>query len=463
MNGCKNNILLKSNGRDGFYILNTDRGELLCHRITDGAISRQSDILFFGHPSDSDTVIDEDDILHIVFCDNDGSIVYMRNTSEKWIRGYLLRAKENSDIRPNSFFVNNYKNEIFVVYTIGQQDNKIVCCQTIGNRIERPVALDRICAESDSIFALQDLKGSILVFYTDREQRFGYKRYSRKDGSWSAFVCIDESGKQVRQIYACCDKDNVYLCYKISGCIRFRCITSADGRASAEQMLTRKHVESCSNPVLFCKDKKIRLMWSDRRRVVSSDAEKGAYIWSRIEEKKLADTGQIVLFKLCDAYSGVAEHNFGYIRNDRIRIWNGDEYIDFISGEKKSECSEKPIENSYSEQHLQNPKMNIEKERAYIMKEMGIPSRKENPTNGFREVDANESDTDKPSESKSKVELQCSDSLSDEILKELKDLAKMMEKLKNDVETIKSVIKTNVIKEPNKANKKRISVKVHKK
>lgn len=470
MDGCKNNIILKkSNGRDGFYIFRSGGDELLCRRITDGVISKQTDILFPGPVSDFDVTIDESDTLHIVFCNNDGSIVYMRNTKEKWTRGYLLKAKEKSDIRPKSFFVSKYKNEISVAYVIGQQDNKIVCCQTVGERIERPVALDSVCAENDSIFALQDLSGNILIFYTDKELKFGYKRYSKDNGKWSAFVCIEEGRRRVRQFYACCDKSSVYMCYKINGGIRFRCITGANGKVSAEQTLTRKHIESCSDPVLSCKDEKIRLMWSDRRYVVSSETEKTVYRWSRMEEKKIAEAEQIILFKLCDAYSEIPEHNLGYIRNDRVRFWNSDEYFNIISTEKKLEHSKKVVEDNYLNQadDAQYPKIDIEKERARIMEEMGIPRRKENPASGFWEVDTDEANKEvkmeKSTPLKHEKPAQSSDSVSGEILKELKNLAEMVSGLKNEVEKIKGVIRINAMRESEKTKKKRISAKVHKK
>lgn len=364
---CVSSIILKkSNGSDGYYLIKSSAAELLCGSITNGAIGEGS-FLLSENISCLDAEIDRRDTLHAVFSDSGGSITYLCRTADgKWLKKLIFEAEQDSDSYSPPFVHITQNGDPCVVYTAFTQGTASIRIQYISGSADTPIELDTISKENNNIFSVRSGSGKIYVFYTAADGSFGYKSISETAKRVSGYEKIEERARQVRSFYACCRAGKIYICYKTNGGIRFR-ILDGNGTLSPVQQLTRRHTDSSSPPILSFLGDELRLLWFDNGYVICGNCDISASSWSRLDEKRLIGKDRAALFKLCCAYSEDVRHNFGYIDDKKLFLFDEN---DFFEGLRQA-----PAGTQKSSGDDESRRLEIERQKALIMEKMGLPKR----------------------------------------------------------------------------------------
>ncbi len=327
-------VLRETNKRNGAYIYRSAENELLCRKIKDGKIDKNAEILADISGTDFDAVIDEENTLHIVVGSAEGNVTYLRKVDSAWKRASLFKPKEGFDTSTENFFVFKNAEEIMVIYIIFYGGKSIICNQKISDTIEDPIVLAQI-DRNTSFFAQKNEKNEIFVFYTDDETGgLGYRVYSCSTEGWSDFNIIMDDGRGVLNVFAVSDSEQVFVCYRHKGGIQFRSI-GKNGEITDSRILTRKHVENCSELILNCRDNLLRLFWRDESIMICAVRDNSNQTWSRLAERDTKNKGDLSAFKLCDAMKSDCVYDCAKIEGGTVKIHELGDYF-----EKKSVAEE---------------------------------------------------------------------------------------------------------------------------
>ncbi len=356
---CENIILKKKNGEDGFYLSRSENNELACREIIGGELAKMQSILSSDiNGTDFDAIIDENDNLHIITGDKDGDVFYLRHSKERWERRCVLHAPKNSLTGTKDFFVFSQKQGLVLIYITWYKKEKVLCYQRLAEKIERPIAIAKISKERCEIFALQDTKGNISVFYIDEKSgELGRKKYIYEENKWSDFEVWETECGLSESIFAISKENKLYLCYKKRGNIAFRCIE--DGQTiTKEQFLTQRHNKDCSKFVLDMKEKEVRLFWGNGQKIISANRAENNKRWSRLDKKTIENAKKIEVFKFCKMGTD-ATYGLGYLMSDRV----------FIADDSKEYFERR---NAYKKVSNVKNKQKIETQKKLIREQLGI-------------------------------------------------------------------------------------------
>ncbi len=436
-------ILKKSNGSDGYYLRTDDSSELLCSSITNGLIRDEASFVLSDRISCFDASIDSKDTLHAVFSDSGGSVTYLRHTSDgKWLKRCIYNAAEDSVGLPVVSVHSCLKNNPYIIYTAEGQRGTAVRIQKISDTEEAHEELAVLSEENKIVFSVADGTDGIFVFHSGTDGSFGYKVFSEKSGRTGEYIKIEDRGRQVHCFYACFSRGKLYMSYKLSGGIYFRTLT-ADGTLSSAQQLTRRHTDSCSAPILSCGNGGARLLWYDNSYVILSNYDTSAAVWSRLDEKKFGEKDKTVPIKLCCAYSGNVRHNLGYTDEKKLFLFDEPDFFE------KRISPQPPTVNPTAAEENDRRRQEIEKKKTEIMEKMGLAQRTLDPSDGFWVTDGEQSSREKIPDKTDYAFIR----------KELSAIHTELEKIQNELKSIKDTARLNTAK----SGKKVILAKVHKK
>lgn len=461
-------ILRKCDKSKGIHL--SCNGALVCRYIKNGIVEQAEEVIINNTDTSFDALIDHHDNVHIISGDSKGNILYIKNENEKWLRAHIISSTPEINIDFNNFGIFRHGEKLSVIYTATQKNRTILCHQLLNNESGK---LDAICDLSErnkEIFYIVDDAENAWIFCCEKNSCcFGVKKYIKEKNIWSEFYPIISDGENITDFFAISVGEKFYMSYKTNEGLKFRQLvktelTATENNATLknrgrEKLLSRRYTTNSSQPVLRCENNNIRLLWSSKTIVLSSNAAYNAENWQRMKEERIKNTDTVNTCKLCDANVDSINYDLFYISGSNICLYS---YESYFKEERRENVQMDVAKNPYT--FMQKSREEIEREKEEIMKRLGItksddffPSETEEMLSQ-REIQRFSSVNTK-TQIKDDTQLKNKD---DEILSVLRKISNGLSELSQKIEKSNRLIMNTTQNRKPQDKKKKILVKINK-
>lgn len=167
-------------------------------------------VIFDTSCGDFDVVEMNNGEIGIICQDNEGSIVFLRESGNSYLKTTLLKNK-NKIVYNKYFSLHRHGEWISALYIIDYEEKKILSHQIVDRENITPEAVDEI---SDCKFrSFTDKSGNILLVY-QKDNEFGYRFYRWSVKKWSDYTVI---AKGILSSAVVDFFDNLYVLYSENG------------------------------------------------------------------------------------------------------------------------------------------------------------------------------------------------------------------------------------------------------
>lgn len=460
-------ILRKCNKSEGMHLSNN--GALICRYIKNGILEQMEEVVVNNTDTSFDALIDHNDNVHIISGDNEGNILYIKKENEKWLRTYVISSTPEVNIDFNNFGIFQHYGNLSVIYTATQKDRTILCHQLLNGDSNKPNAVCELSERNKDVFYTVDSTGDVWLFCCEKKSsHFGAKKYIKEKNIWSDFYSIILDGKNITNFFVMSIEEKFYMSYKTSDGLKFRQFVKSELTAAEvknkgrEKLLSRRYMSNSSQPILRYEKDNIRLLWSSKAVVLSSNSTYNAENWQRMKEERINNTDILKTCKLCDANADSGDYDLFYISDNNICLYSHNDYFKKEKEKKRETVPEDAVKTPYA--FMQKSRKDIEREKEQIMKQLGITK-----SNDFFEEETEKilsqreiqrfSSMDEKRQIKDNQPLKNKDV---EILSELQKISKGLSELSGKIEKSNIIIMNTIQKRKSQDKKKKISVKVHK-
>lgn len=162
--------------------------------------------------------IDSNDMLHVMFQDGQGNILYSRLDREDRKTMTVLNSKSPTPYDKYLFLI-PYMDSVNLFYLLQHNESWILAHQIVNNdNISTPRVIDYVIKTKCPYSALPDKSGNIYVFYqsnNDKHRRIGYKKYIPLQKHWEEFTPISTFSGDTDLPSTILDSSNIiHICYQ---------------------------------------------------------------------------------------------------------------------------------------------------------------------------------------------------------------------------------------------------------
>ena len=270
---------------------------------------KEYEILLREGQSDFDVLIDDSDVLHLV-CQNDkGDIIYLSYSEQSWHKYVVMISKTPSAYSKN-FNIQRINNWINIFYTIDYKGKKMLTHQIIENDDAPPNVVD--CITGNFSVAKDSSNNIFVLFFSEGQNKYGYRKYAWSKKEWEAFVEID-SPENFKKPYIFIDRnDNMHIVGMVGDDVVY---ISNDVQVLAQG----------ENPIIMEKES-IYLMWEGKKdsKVWVSQKDENSNDFQKPTEFMAGRFAPLKIFSL--AYTiyeqGInAMHCYGFISDNIVKLY----------------------------------------------------------------------------------------------------------------------------------------------
>jgi len=162
--------------------------------------------------------IDQDEVYHILFQDNNGNIIYSRLDGQNLKSVPVLNSKVPTAYDKQLCIV-PFKNQIYLFYVL-QHDNSFMLAYQLlaNNRMGTPKIVDYVSGSSVPCSIIYDSDESIYAFYQSYDGKYlqlGFKKFNTAQKHWSDFMPITKYQGNCEYPHALIDSNGIiHLCYQ---------------------------------------------------------------------------------------------------------------------------------------------------------------------------------------------------------------------------------------------------------
>lgn len=162
--------------------------------------------------------IDQDDIYHVLFQDNNGSIFYSRLEGQSVKTMQVLSSKT-----PNSYnkqlYIAPFRNNLHFFYVLQHNNSFLLAYQVLANsKMSTPKVVDYVSGSDLPCSIIYDREQNITVFYQSYDGKYlqlGYKKFISAQKHWSDFTPVTKYTGNCEYPHAIIDQSGIiHLCYQ---------------------------------------------------------------------------------------------------------------------------------------------------------------------------------------------------------------------------------------------------------
>jgi|GEM_PF-2940979 len=146
------------------------------------------EILLSEGQSDFGVIIDDSDCIHLICQNNAGDIIYLNYTKQNWQKVVVMQSK-NQISYPKNFRIQRTNKWINIFYIIEYKGQKMLTHQMLERSDVPPTVLDYV--GDDYSLAKDSMNNLYVLFYSQSQRAYGYKKYSWNTKKWEEFSKID--------------------------------------------------------------------------------------------------------------------------------------------------------------------------------------------------------------------------------------------------------------------------------
>lgn len=270
---------------------------------------KEYEILLREGQSDFDVLIDDSDVLHLVCRDDKGDIIYLNYSEQSWHK-YVVMISKTPTTYSKNFNIQRINNWINIFYTIDYKGKKMLTHQIIENDEASPNVVDYI---SGNFSVAKDSSNNIFVlFFSEAQKKYGYRKYAWSKKEWEAFVEIDAPANFKNPYIFIDSNDNMHIAGMVGEDIAYI--------SNGVQVLAQGE-----NPIIMEKES-IYLMWESKKdgRVWVSQKEDLSNDFQKPTDFMPARFAPLKIFSL--AYTvyeqGInTRHSYGFISDNVAKLY----------------------------------------------------------------------------------------------------------------------------------------------
>jgi len=162
--------------------------------------------------------LDPDDVYHILFQDNNGSISYITMDGQS-VRTIPVLNSRNPSVYNKQLYIAPLKKDAYLFYVL-QHDNSFMLAyqQVKGGKPGSPKIVDYVSASNIPCSVLYDSSMNIYAFYQSYDGKYlqlGYKKFNTSQRHWSDFTPVTKYTGNCELPHAVIDRQGtIHLCYQ---------------------------------------------------------------------------------------------------------------------------------------------------------------------------------------------------------------------------------------------------------
>lgn len=162
--------------------------------------------------------MDQDNVYHLLFQDNNGNIHYSRFDGQSVKTALVLKSKIPSPY-DKQLYIAPLKNNIHLFYVLQHDNSFMLAYQVFGNTgMSTPKAVDYVSGGSLPCSLAYDSDDNLYVFYQSYDGKYlqlGYKKFNTASRHWSDFTPVTKYSGNCEYPHAIIDTGGtIHLCYQ---------------------------------------------------------------------------------------------------------------------------------------------------------------------------------------------------------------------------------------------------------
>lgn len=307
--GLNEYFLKQSNGLVWYFTHSARNG--LCFCKMRGEDICEYEVLVQNALADYDSIIDDDDNIHLVCQDDGGSIIYLLYTMDRWHKHTILKPK-NPSTYDKKFRITKVNSLVNLFYIVQSGGRKMLTHHILQNESALPLPLDYI----DEGYSLaEDSHNNLWVFYRQEPSNvFGQRRYLWSQKTWERFEPY-ECCENIQRPYFFFDRsDNLHIVGVENGDI----IYCRNGEKTT--------IGRGDAPIMFVEHTDLWVLWTNNERVFAAQSADMGTTWQN-KEFMAGSRMKPTLFGIDCANASrradamQARHCYGYITENTARLY----------------------------------------------------------------------------------------------------------------------------------------------
>lgn len=162
--------------------------------------------------------MDERDVFHVVYQDNDGNINYMYMDGQ-WSRAIPVLSSKTPAAYNKQLFIAPFKGLVYLFYVLHHDNSFLLAYQTVARgRAGTPKIVDYVSGSSIPCSIVYDDNENIYAFYQSYDGKYlqlGYKKMDTARKHWSDFISVTKFMGNCEYPHAMIDSGGtIHLCYQ---------------------------------------------------------------------------------------------------------------------------------------------------------------------------------------------------------------------------------------------------------
>jgi hypothetical protein len=162
--------------------------------------------------------MDQDNVYHLLFQDNNGSIHYSRFDGQSVKTVLVLKSKIPSAY-DKQLYIAPLKNNVHLFYVLQHDNSFMLAYQVFGNTgMETPKVVDYVSGNSLPYSIVYDPDDNLYAFYQSYDGKYlqlGYKKFNTTSRHWSDFTPVTKYPGNCEYPHAIIDTGGtIHLCYQ---------------------------------------------------------------------------------------------------------------------------------------------------------------------------------------------------------------------------------------------------------
>lgn len=307
-------MIVKQDGSVLYFFHSKTDG--LCMKTKTGRHWAEPVILLADAYHDFDTLLDNNQNIHIICQDLSGNILHLIGHDAEWRKYTLLLAKTKGAYEKNFHLVAT-GSRIQLFYTIHSTsaDKLLLIHMMLGSEYE-PVVVDSLKQQEHPFFAVCDDYMNTYIYYQNLRGQLGCRifAWSKKEFSpfqecqcpqaCQPFVYIDSFGRH----HICALQDNDIVYFQMN----------PDGEYTPSQRITKDSPFARTLPIAFCEQEKTYIMWMQQAGIFYCMCSGGSHDFSP-PARFYANAKQLLFIKTQNGTQ--TGWHFGYLDSSDLHLF----------------------------------------------------------------------------------------------------------------------------------------------
>lgn len=232
--------------------------------------------------------MDQEEIFHLLFQDNDGNINYSRLDGQSIKTVPVLNTKTPSAYNKHLFMA-PFKNNVHFFYVLQHENSFMLGYQVLSNnKISNPRVIDYVSGSSLPCVILYDKTQNIYAFYQSYDGKYlqlGYKKFTLAQKHWSDFTPVTKFIGNCEYPHAIIDDSGIiHLCYQRRAQKLFEMVyqqKAPDKNLWTPEVIVHSSVHSFENASILQMNNNIVVYWVREEIVYYNTGSQAGNNWSK--------------------------------------------------------------------------------------------------------------------------------------------------------------------------------------